>query len=643
MSDNSKKLFGEFPPISTQAWKDKIVTDLKGADFDKKLVWKPIEGFEVQPYYRQEDLEKLTHLGSRPGQFPFVRGKKRNGNHWFTRQDIVVENPKAANKKALDVLMRGADSLGFVIGDANAYSQDDVAELLQDLDFSAIELCFVVKQGKTNLLKILKSYIAKAGIDPKTVKGSINIDYLGNLTLKGAFCYDSEQKCHDFVKEAYELGKDLPNFQICEVHADYFQNAGSTCAQELGLGLAVGAEYLAQAVERGIDAGAFAPKMKFNFAVGNNYFMEIAKLRAAKMLWAKIVAAYKPQCGCTADCNCAGKCHGDFCTCSCKMNLHCITATYNKTLYDPYANMLRTTTEAMSAALGGADSITVLPFNAFFEQPTEFSERIARNQQSVLKEESYLDKIVDPAGGSYYIETLTDKIATSAWELFLALQDKGGYAAAFKAGYVQEIVGKTAEQRIKNVATRRQDFLGTNQFPNFNEALDAGLDQTLLAPVSLKCEKAIAEPIKLCRGPQAIEALRFATDKYSAANSRPLAFMLTIGNLNFRKARAQFMCNFLACGGFGVADNNGFDTIAEGVQAAKKAGAKIIVLCSSDEEYETYAPEALKEIAGQAQFIVAGAPACMDALKEKGVKNFVNMRSNLLETLSQLQKELGIA
>lgn len=640
MSDNSKKLFGEFPPVSSQAWKDKIVADLKGADFDKKLVWKTIEGFDVQPYYRQEDLGNLTHLNSRPGEFPFVRGKQKNGNSWLTRQDVIVENVGQANKKTLDILMKGVESVGFIIADATAYTQADVTTLLKNIAFDAIEVCFVIGSGKLNFLTQFNAFIAAEKIDKKSIRGSINFDYLGSFTLKGAFCYDSEDKCYGYTKDAFEAGKDMPYFQTCEVHGDYFQNAGSTCAQELALALSQGAEYLAQADARGLKIGGFAPKIKFNFAVGGNYFMEIAKLRAAKMLWAEIVAAYKPTCE-YPDCETSAK--SDFCESACKMNIHCTTATWNKTAYDPYVNMLRTTTESMSAALGGCDSMTVNPFNAFFEAPTDFSERIARNQQSVLKEEAYFDKIVDPTGGSYYVETLTDKIATSAWGLFLDIQEKGGYVAAFKAGFVQDIVAKTADLRSKNLATRRSDLVGTNQYPNFGEVMEERMDTMLFEPISQKSEKAIVEPIKMCRGAQAFELLRYKTDQYAQKNGRPLAFMLTIGNLTFRKARAQFVCNFFACGGFAVQDNNGFDTIAEGVAAAKAAGAKVIVLCSSDDEYATFAPEAFELIGKSAEFVVAGAPACMEDLKTKGINNFVHVRCNVLETLQAFLTKLGIA
>jgi len=637
--EKTAKLFEEFPQVSSEDWKNKIVTDLKGADFDKKLVWKTIEGFNVQPYYRAENLEGLDYLDVMPGHFPFIRGKRKTNNSWFVRQDIEVSTPAEANKKALDVLMKGATSLGFVIEDSSAYTKDDVAALLNEITLDAVELCFVIKKGKKNFLSLFVELIKAQGVDPKEIKGSVNVDYLGNLTLKGAFCYDSQSACEDFMAEVLEITKELPKFKIFQVSADYFQNAGSTLSQELAFALAAGADYLSAASEKGLDAGLVAPRIKFNFAVGGNYFMEIAKFRAAKMLWAKVVDAYKPKCNDSCGC----KCEHDTCCCAGKMNIHAITATFNKTVYDPYVNMLRTTTEAMSAALGGVDSLTVLPFNSIYEAPTEFSERIARNQQIILQEESYFDKIVDPGAGSYYIEQLTDKITEQAWKLFLEVQDKGGYAEAFKAGYVQEVINATVTERVKRIASRRDNVLGTNQFPNFGEIAEDGLDTSVFEKQSFKSDNAIAEPLQICRGSQAIELLRFKTDQFTkSSGKRPKAFMLTIGNLNFRKARAQFACNFFACAGIEVVDNNGFATVEEGVKAALEAKADIVVICSSDDEYAELAPAAAEQLKGKAEFVVAGAPACTEELKAKGIENFVHVRSNVLSDLQQYQAKLGI-
>jgi methylmalonyl-CoA mutase len=295
----------------------------------------------------------------------------------------------------------------------------------------------------------------------------------------------------------------------------------------------------------------------------------------------------------------------------------------------------------MSATLGGAHSVTVLPFNAIYEETTEFSERIARNQQALLKEESHLDKIADPAAGSYYIETLTESLAEEAWKQFLAVQDKGGFIAAFKEGFIQAEIKAMAASHDKKIAQRRENLLGTNQFPNFTEKIETEFDGSLFEPVDLTDEGAEVETLKPYRGAQPFEALRYTTDVYSKENKRPLAFMLTIGNLTFRKARAQFACNFFAVAGFTVIDNNGFATAEEGVTAAKAAGADIVVICSSDDEYAAIAPVVADKL-DEEILVIAGAPACADELKAKGITNFINVKSNILEELKGYQNKLGI-
>ena len=323
------------------------------------------------------------------------------------------------------------------------------------------------------------------------------------------------------------------------------------------------------------------------------------------------------------------------------MIVHSETNRYNKTIYDPFVNMLRSQTEAMSAVLGGAYSVTVLPFNAVYEDSTEFSERIARNQQLLLKEESHFDKIADPSAGSYYIESLTESIADEAWKLFLTIQEKGGFIAAFKEGFIQTQIKSMAAERNKRVAQRRDNILGTNQFPNFTEKMKPGFDGSLFEPIDLTAEGAEVETLKPYRESQAFEALRYTTDMYAQENKRPLAFMLTMGSLAFRKARAQFSCNFFAVAGFEVIDNNGFATVEEGVAAAKAAGADIVVVCSSDDEYAEIAPKVAEQL-DEEILVVAGAPACMDELKEKGITNFIHVKSNILEELKVYQEKLGI-
>ncbi len=619
------KLFSEFAPNTTQEWMDKITKDLKGADFNKKLVWKTNEGFDVQPFYRLENMDDLKYLDTYPGDFPYVRGNKKDNNNWFIRQDIVVKDIFKANKKAIDILYKGIDSLGFVLDTNKEYTKSDIEALLKDICLDCVEINFVCGCKSVEILSILKQIVADKSIDASLVKGGVDIDPLGYLTLKGKFCCGDEAEIFDTIKKVVVSAKELPSYKLVEVNGANFNNSGSSIVQELGFSLAAGVEYLTQLTERGLAIDEVAPRIRFHFATGSKYFMEIAKLRAGRYLWAKIVKAYGPSSDEV-----------------CKMNVHGETSDWNKTIYDPNVNMLRTQTEAMSAALGGLDSFTVKPYDSITSESTDFSERVARNQQILLKEESHFARIADPAGGSYYIEQLTESIAEEAWNLFLEVQDKGGYIAAIKEGFIQETINATAQKRDMAIATRRENLLGTNIFPNFTEKMETPICSCKLEAKDMTEEGAFINTLKPYRGAQAFEALRLKTDMYSKENGRPLVQMFPMGNLNMRKARAQFACNFFACAGFDVADHNGFTGIDEGVKVCKDNNAKIVVICSSDDEYADIAPEIFEKLGKDVIIVVAGAPACAEDLKSKGVTNFIHVKSNLLEELKRYQAELSI-
>jgi methylmalonyl-CoA mutase len=324
------------------------------------------------------------------------------------------------------------------------------------------------------------------------------------------------------------------------------------------------------------------------------------------------------------------------------MNIHAVTSAWNQTVYDPNVNMLRATTEAMSATLAGVDSLEVLPFDKPIRKPSVFSNRIARNVQVILKEESYFDRVADPASGSYYIETLTDSIAAEAWKLFKQVEEKGGYLAAFKAGFVQEQIKASAQKRDMNIATRRQILLGVNQYPNFTETAgsDVTVETVTRAPkAGVAVTQNIAEPLEEYRGAQAFEALRYATDK---SGKQPQVFMLTFGNLAMCRARAQFAGNFFACAGFKITDNNRFETVEEGARAALAAKTQIVVACAADDDYAEAVPQIAQQIGDKAILVVAGDPACRAELEAKGIKKFINVKSNVLETLKEYQQALGI-
>ena len=634
MADSKEKLFSDFSPVSTQEWMDKITVDLKGADFEKKLVWRTNEGFKVKPFYRQEDLEGLKTTEGLPGQYPYIRGIKKDDNTWFIRQDITVNDAAEANAKALDILNKGVDSLGFHIK-AKELNAEYLDTLLKDICCECVELNFSTCQRHTlQLAQLLVAYFQKKGYAPEKLKGSLNFDPISKMMQKGK----DVSAVIATGKELVETLAAYPHFRCIAVNSVQLNNAGAYIYQELGYALAWGNEYLNQLVEAGVPAALAAKKIKFNFGISSNYFMEIAKFRAARMLWADIVKQYAPKCPRT-DCKNTGV--DGTCYCACKMVAHAETSNFNLTLFDAHVNLLRTQTEAMSAAIARVNSITVSPFDKAYETPDDFSERIARNQQLLLKEESHLNRIVDPAAGSYYIENLTVAIAKQAWDLFLAVEEAGGMLQAVKAGSIQEAVNQSNKARHEAVSKLKEILLGTNQYPNFNEL--AGDKRPLDGCKKCGCggeaheEEGTLAKLETARAASEFEALRLETEN---SGKRPKAFMLTIGNLAMRQARAQFSCNFLACAGYQVIDNLGFASVEEGIEAAMKAQADIVVICSSDDEYAEYAIPAFKALNGRAMFIVAGAPACMEELKAAGIENFIHVRCNVLETLREYNSKL---
>lgn len=615
MTEKKELLFDQFPPVSTEEWRAKVEADLKGAPFDKKLVWRTNEGFNLQPMYRAEDIADLKTTDSLPGEYPYVRGTRAD-NDWLSRQEILGDTPAEANAKALDVLNKGINSLGFSIKEGN---EEELTALLKDITVGAVEINFSCCPKKSlEFAKVLVAYLKANGLE-KEFKGSIDFNpYRKALKHGTAFPGDIAE----MAKELLETVKDVPGLKVLAVDSVMLSNAGAYIYQELGYALAWGAEWLTMLTEKGVDAAEVASRIKFNMGVSSNYFMELAKFRSARMLWAQIVKQY----GVADE--------------ACKMAVHAVTSRFNQTIYDAYVNLLRSQTECMSAALAGVDSITVTPFDTPYKKPDDFSERIARNQQFLLKEESHLDKVVDPAGGSYYVETLTVAIAEQAWKVFIGVEDGGGFLAQVNDGSIQKAIRETAAKRHTDVARRKEILLGTNQYPNINEMAAEKIEIT--SGCGCGCNHGHEENEGDCGLPTAraasdFEALRLATE---AASNRPKVFMLTIGNLAMRLARAQFSTNFFGCAGYEIIDNLGFDTVEQGVDEALAKGADVVVLCSSDDEYATLAPEAFKYLNGRAEFVVAGAPACMEELQAAGIKDYVHVRCNVLDVLRDFNKRL---
>ncbi|MDE5622189.1 MAG: acyl-CoA mutase large subunit family protein, partial [Alistipes sp.] len=531
--------------------------------YERKLVWRTGEGFNVRPYYRAENLEGIRFLGSQAGEFPYVRGTRAH-NRWHVHQTVEVASPAEANAEALKLLNSGVDSLGFSIL-SEEFSAADLDVLLAGISIPAIDLVFCgAKMGRVADLVLAK--LEKEGVAADDAHIAFSIDPLvRNLSSKGDFCTPNGEQCFARIAAWIRTPENYKHIRIVTVDARIFGNSGSTIVEELAFALSAGHDYLVRLTEAGLSVDLVARKLRFAFSVTSNYFMEIAKLRAARMLWANIVKGYGPEKNC-----------------ACKMQIHAETSRWNQTVYDPYVNMLRGTTEAMSAAIGGVFSLEVLPFDSSFEQPTEFSKRIARNVELLLKHEAHFDQVVDPAGGSYYIENLTQSIAAEAWKLFLEIEEKGGYAAAYQAGYIKERVDASAAAKDKNIATRRQILLGANQYPNFTEVAPAEIGAEAVARTQSE-----GNTLAPYRGAMAFEEMRLAVDR---SGKEPKAFMLTCGSLAMARARAQFSCNFFACAGIRVQDNTYFKSIEEGVAAALESKAEIVVVCASDDDYAEAAP-----------------------------------------------------
>lgn len=616
-----EKLFEQFPPVTTKAWMDRITVDLKGADFNKKLVWRTNEGFEVKPFYRMEDIENMMYINTLPGEFPYLRGTKVNNNDWLVRQNIEVTNYSKANRKALTILMKGIDSLGFIIEDPESITQMNFDLLLERIFLGGVEINFRTNGKAKEIVELIINYVKKSSSDPDQIRGAVEADPLGRLMINGTLCIPPEEG-FDYLASVTKAASALPNFRTIHLNASNFKNAGADIVQELAFAISMGSEYMSQLTERGIKSEYAASKIRFSFGTGSDYFPEIAKLRAARLLWSVVTNGFNPSSKEET-----------------KMDIHCVTSEWNKTVYDPYVNLLRTQTEAMSAILGGADSLTVEPFDTVFRHADEFSERIARNQQLILKEEAYFDKVADPAAGSYYIENLTNLIAENAWKLFLEIDEKGGFLACLKTGFIQNKLAESAKKRVSDIASRKTILLGTNQYPNTNEKVSETIDLNRVFNNNSFEKDLLIDPIHLLRGSQQYDKLRMAVDK---APKRPVVFLLQIGNLVIRKARAQFSSNFFGCAGYEIVTNDGFDTVESGVSAAAEAKPDIVVVCSSDEEYPLFAPEIYTRLKDNSIIVVAGNPACTDELKKTGIEHFIHMRSNVVSTLTDFNKKLDI-
>ena len=554
MTDNLT--LAEFPPISTAEWDEAIRKDLKGV------------APKIRLFYRAEDLQGLEYLDSAPGQFPYTRGT-RSENEWTIRE---VVRDAAAAKAALEA---GADEICFVIG------EQDIDEVLDSLPLDRSAVHFEAGPRAAEVLEALNRR------SPADAHGSVDYEPLSDF-----------DRAVQLIRAAR-----APQFRPVTIRAHRFAEAGSTIVQELGLALAEGVEIMAQLTGRGVAPDRAAQALAFSFAVGSDYFQEIAKLRAARTAWARVVGSFQPT---SAE--------------SAKMTIYARTSHWTKTIYDPHVNLLRATTEAMAAAIGGADAVRVEPFDEPYREPAEFSRRLARNTQLILKREAWLDRSVDAAGGAYYLEVLTDSLAREAWNLLQQVEAAGGFLAYCASGAQERDIAKSRADREAAVSTRRATIVGTNQYPNLQERMLPEIEREDPAP----------------RAARVFEEIRLRTERHAARTGHtPRFLLLEAGDLKMRKARSGFSANFFGCAGFEIRIS---DTLTDDVDA--------VVLCSSDAEYAALAPrviQQLREAGKSTPVIVAGNPAdSIEQLKQAGVADFVHIRSNAADVLRAWQERLGV-
>lgn len=698
------QLFPEFSPQTIEAWRAAAVAALKGASFEKKLITRTYEGIDLQPIYHPEDVAGIAHQYSAPGAPPFVRGSQPagyRGQAWAIAQEINAPTPEAFNEMLRAEIERGQTAINIVpdrptracqdpdqveselVGrhGISLASADDWTQALKDIELAKLPLLVRAGAAALPLTVLLVASLRKQGRDPKILKGSIAFDPLAVLAHQGSLPVSLAQAYDELAQLTGWAAANAPDLDTVSVYGDAYHESGASAVQELAYMLGAGTEYLRTLLDRGLSIDTAAGRMRFFFVVGSNFFGEVAKLRAARILWAQVVQAFGGSVAVQA------------------MKQHARTALFNKSTLDPYVNMLRTTIEAFAGAAGGVDSLQVAPFDAVMGSSDNFGRRVARNQQLVLQQEAHLTRVIDPAGGSWYVETLTDDLARRAWALFQEIEAGGGLAAALQAGTVQKAIADVATERANNLAKRRDVMVGVNQFANPKEkplqspevldeviykersgliasqrnhptsqsvleklnnasgervvdvaieAAEAGATLSEIAQVlrAGDSEAISITPLCLHRIAEPFEALRARSVAYLAEHGHaPRIFLATMGPLAQHKARADFSQGFFEVGGFELIYPAGFDSAEEAARAAAETGAQAVVICSTDETYPELVPalaEALKATLPEAALVLAGYPE--DQVKDHmaaGVEFFVHLRADCAALNADLLARVG--
>ena len=617
--------FDEFQPTSYETWKASAVDSLKGGDFNKKLFTKTYEGITLQPIYTKADVEAIEEASTFPGRSDYLRGTGAAGyveNRWAIAQAVRGKDPKEMNADILHELDRGATAVNLTVGQKGVMldTADEVRTLFAGVDLTKVPVYLDCGASSLHTLQLL----AKAGVDLKELKGCVGGDPIGTLLVDGQLPAELS-KLYDEMAEAVQMGAGV---RTVLVDGNVFANGGATAVQEVGACMAAASAYINALIERGVAPDTAAQAIQFRFSLGANFFMEIAKLRAARMVYAQLTEAY----GVAEEAR--------------KINVFARTSAFTKAAYDPYVNMLRTTTEAFSGVVGGVDAMEVSPLDEPFGTTDELSRRVARNIQVMMQEEFHLTQPVDPAGGSWYVETLTHQLAEKIWAYFQGIEAKGGMEAAVLSGSVQDDIAAALEQRFHNLDTREDRAVGVNMYANV-------LEQKMGDPV---CDTSApmgppvvtAKKIAAHRWTERYEALRAKTEAWMEKTGKTLdIFLANMGPIPQHKARADFSAGFFEVAHFNMLRNDGFKTVDDCVAAAVASGAPVAVICSTDATYPELVPELAKKLKAakpDMTVLMAGAPAAeyKDAYLAAGVDDFIHVKANCYDILSKIQSERGI-
>jgi methylmalonyl-CoA mutase len=693
----------DFPAVDYDAWRALAEADLAGASFEQKLVTHTYEGIDIQPVYTRRDRPDTGDPHGLPGQPPFVRGARPLGavqTGWDLRQEHAHPDLAVANRQILDDLQGGVTSLllrldsvarnGLDPDDPGAtewagrdglmvYHADDLDRLLEGVHLDMVGVTLEAGAAFLPGAALLVALWRRRGVKPEQARDAFNADPLAVLARDGQLPLPAEAALAHMADLAAWTAQNYQHVTAVRVGTAPYHHAGATAAQDIAFGMGTAVEYLRAMTAAGLDASTAARQILFSISLGTHHFLAIAKLRAYRRLWARIVEA----CGGSPE---AGA-----------MRIHARVSKRVLTLRDPHVNLLRNTVACFAAGLGGAEAITSVPFDVVAGLPDSLSRRIARNTVLLLQEEAHLHRVIDPAGGSWYLDWLTDQVAEKGWAIFQEIERRCGMLQALKSGWVAQQIDSAFAPRAKNLARRKEGITGVSEFPNVAEApvVRPAPDWTALRQEAVRRLESVrhggaalaaqaadgrdtgpttplvveavergasigdvasalgfhAEPLLLAPltphlFARPFEELRDACDSWQAVHGRrPRVFLANMGPVAHHGARAIYAKNFFEAGGFEVIGNDGFRNAAAAAKAFADSGATVAVICSSDKLYPDVVPELTPRLkAARARSVVlAGNPGGNEAAwRDVGVDRFIFIKCDVLATLQQMLHEEGV-